>query len=153
MDERTAASAGVDGMARLWNAKDGRLIRSLEGHVGGVRRVALSADARMLDSLTDHTKGVSRRTWRFHGTPTCLARTGRVTETAQATTTNRIGSDGDHARACLTHFPPGNTFACSFSAATCGIDWRTAETPMAQTGRPRRRERRIRVHMRKVGNG
>jgi hypothetical protein len=52
MDERTVASAGVDRMVRLWNAKDGR---SLEGHVGGVRRVALSADAlshaRQLDSL------------------------------------------------------------------------------------------------------
>ena len=41
----------------------------------------------------------------------------------------------------------------ALKAHTGEVTWRTAETPMAQTGRPRRRERRIRVHMRKVGNG
>jgi WD40 repeat protein len=42
------ASASLDGTVRIWDVAAGRLIRTLEGHTGGVHRAAFSPDGRLL---------------------------------------------------------------------------------------------------------
>lgn len=46
----TLASAGEDGVIRLWNGEDGQLIGALEGHSGAVTRIAFSRDGTLLVS-------------------------------------------------------------------------------------------------------
>ena len=71
---------------------------------------------------------------------TCVAMTGDGCRIIAGTLSGELRSwrASDHA------------LMIALKAHTGEVTWRTAETPMAQTGRPRRRERRIRVHMRKV---
>jgi WD40 repeat protein/3',5'-cyclic AMP phosphodiesterase CpdA len=49
-DGRWLASGDADGAVKLWDAEEGHLLRSLEGHPGGVQCVAFSPDARWLAS-------------------------------------------------------------------------------------------------------
>ncbi|NJN67904.1 MAG: WD40 repeat domain-containing protein, partial [Chloroflexaceae bacterium] len=42
-----------DGTVRLWNAQDGALLATLEGHTDGVLSVAFSADGTRLASGSD----------------------------------------------------------------------------------------------------
>jgi len=45
-DGRTALSAGFDGSVRLWDLEQGKELRQLKGHAGGVLSVAVSPDGR-----------------------------------------------------------------------------------------------------------
>ncbi|KAK1829988.1 WD40-repeat-containing domain protein [Podospora conica] len=47
-DGTTIASAGWDNHTKLWNARDGKFMKSLRGHVAPVYQCAWSADSRLL---------------------------------------------------------------------------------------------------------
>jgi len=49
-DGRLLASAGADGMVRLWDPATGGQVRELTGHTGGVLAVAFAPDGRLLAS-------------------------------------------------------------------------------------------------------
>ena len=49
-DSRVLASAGADGMIRLWSVPDGRPLNTIEAHTGWVQTVAFSPDGRWLAS-------------------------------------------------------------------------------------------------------
>ncbi|QDU38624.1 Serine/threonine-protein kinase PknB [Maioricimonas rarisocia] len=50
---RLLASAGVDGIVRLWNMPSGTLQHVLEGHEGDVNRIEFSPDGRQLATASD----------------------------------------------------------------------------------------------------
>jgi WD40 repeat protein len=55
-----AATGSIDGTLSLWDAGNGRLLATLEGHASLIRSLALSGDGRLLASgSTDGTL----RTW------------------------------------------------------------------------------------------
>jgi WD40 repeat protein len=55
-DGRTIVSGSWDNTVKVWEAESGRLLRSLEGHTGGVNAVAVSPDGRTIVSGSwDHT--------------------------------------------------------------------------------------------------
>jgi WD40 repeat protein len=47
-DSTVLVSGSGDKTARLWDARSGKLLQTLEGHPGSVNAVALSADGRLL---------------------------------------------------------------------------------------------------------
>ena len=49
-DSSLLATAGADGALRLWQAEDGRLLRTFRGHEGGLTDVAFSPDGDLLAS-------------------------------------------------------------------------------------------------------
>jgi WD40 repeat protein len=52
-DGSSLASAGDDGVVRVWDRAHGRVLATLQGHRGGVRTVALSPDGAQLASAGD----------------------------------------------------------------------------------------------------
>ena len=49
-DGATLATAGSDGMIRVWRVVDGRLLRSLRGHTGAVWSIAFSPNGQLIAS-------------------------------------------------------------------------------------------------------
>jgi WD40 repeat protein len=52
-DGRTIVSGSLDRTVKVWDAHDGRLLRSLEGHTDSVNAVAVSPDGRFIVSGSD----------------------------------------------------------------------------------------------------
>ncbi len=56
VDGHTVASASLDTTVKIWDVSSGTLLRTLEGHVGGVDFVAFSSAGKILASASrDHT--------------------------------------------------------------------------------------------------
>jgi RNA polymerase sigma factor (sigma-70 family) len=76
-DGQTVASAGADGVIRLWVAATGQVLHTLAGHRGAVSALAFSPGGKTLASAGqdgtvrpwDPATGVSRRTCRGHAAP------------------------------------------------------------------------------------
>jgi WD40 repeat protein len=62
-DSKAVLSGGGDRTARLWDARSGKLLQSLQGHKGPVNAVALSADGAM---LATGGEDMSVRLWRVN---------------------------------------------------------------------------------------
>lgn len=52
-DGKWIASASADGSIRLWNAQNGRHLRTLEGHLAGISTIAWSPDSNTIASGSD----------------------------------------------------------------------------------------------------
>ena len=52
-DGKHVATASSDQTLRLWNAKDGSIVRTFEGHTGQVLSVAASPDGRSIVAVTE----------------------------------------------------------------------------------------------------
>ncbi|MEM6528212.1 MAG: protein kinase, partial [Chloroflexota bacterium] len=50
------ASAGVDGVVRLWDAENGKIIHRMEGHTAAINEIAFSPDGRLLLTGADDTR-------------------------------------------------------------------------------------------------
>lgn len=63
------ASAAFDNHTKLWNARDGKFINTLRGHVGPVYQCAFSPDSRLLVTGSKDTTLKGKCTWSKANSP------------------------------------------------------------------------------------